>query len=1358
MTDRNFLRILVLCSALTSLRPALGADSFDVLAKQFAEQTRPTMQKHCLGCHSTKKQEGDLDLERFATLDSIRKEPEIWRHALEQIQAGEMPPKNKPRPSANEQVAITGWIQSYLRAEALANAGDPGPVLLRRLSNVEYDNTIRDLTGIDLKPTREFPADGAAGEGFTNVGDALVMSPALLEKYMEAAKGIATHLVMLPDGTKFSKNNSQADWTNELLDEIRRIYRLRTDPEGHTRVLLQGLEWDTNAGGRIPISQYLNATILLRESGKSDSKAIAEIAAKEKLSAKYIEILWEQLTQPTDSPILNRLQSQWKRTTAENIKPLAIEIQNWQKAVTKFGSVGHFKPWLGTQDPVATRVNLSEPLLKSPNGDAISLELSALRIGSQAEEIRLAWINPRLEKPGSAPIPLLSLKDSVALLNQKRLELKRSGAYLNAIETIRDTAGKPDFKAIAAKYNLDQAVLSAFADVAGLGHLAGPLNADLMLGRMENGGGYAFVKGWGSPQTPNVFANSSDQTVRVPGLMKPKSIAVHPSPSQSVAVVWQSPISGLVDIKAIVNDAHGDCGNGVTWSLEMRRGTTHQVLAAGVADTSKPNVIPPIPQIRVTEGSTIALVIGPKNGEHGCDLTEVNLDIREGSGQKRAWSLSGDVTPDIHAGNPHADSLGNPKVWAFTLEAASAKVADTLAVVPRGSQLDQWINEPDAAKRRELAETIQALFTSNTAPAEKSPDSELKSRLMSLQGPIFSKLNFATLAAGAEKQKQTDIEMKMGESRIFQIPAEWAEGRTLVSDAAPLQSWPNGVGAQIQAVQNASGGGLEFLPTRPVLIGASANETWKSALNSFRSVFPAAVCYPQIVPVDEVVTVALYHREDDNLSRLMLTSREKAYLDNLWEQLWFVSQEPLKVEVGYKQFMEYVTQDGDVRLFEPLRKPIKERANKFRAQLRESETRQWESVLKVADRAYRRPLRPEEKAGLKELYGKLREQSVPHDESLRLVLTRVLMSSAFMYRLEPSPDQSRMNPLNDWELASRLSYFLWSSMPDDELRAVADKGELHQSEALRKQALRMLADPKVRALSTEFACQWLHLKDFNTHNEKSEKIFPEFAELRGPMYEEIVLFFVDLFQNNRPVVNIIDSDQTFTNPQLAKFYGMDSIKGDGWQATQGMKGAGRGGLLGFAALTAKQSGASRTSPILRGNWLLETLLGEKLPKPPKSVPQLPESELDTNGLTVRQITEKHRADAACAKCHDRIDPFGMALEAFDPIGRRRTADLAGRPVDTAVALKDGTRFTGIDGLREYRLRTKRSEFTRQFHRKLLGYALGRSVRVSDDPLIDELQTNMQSKPGAGVQDSILSVILSPQFRNHRGLKADLQAE
>jgi hypothetical protein len=486
----------------------------------------------------------------------------------------------------------------------------------------------------------------------------------------------------------------------------------------------------------------------------------------------------------------------------------------------------------------------------------------------------------------------------------------------------------------------------------------------------------------------------------------------------------------------------------------------------------------------------------------------------------------------------------------------------------------------------------------------------------------------------------------------------------------------------------------------------------------------------------------------------MLSDSEMQYLNRLWDELWFISQEPLKVEVGYKQFMEYVTQDGDVRVFEPLRLPIRDRAAKFRKELIDTETIQFQSVLKVVDRAWRRPLKAEEIAELQRLYQKLRGQSVAHSDALRLVLVRALVAPAFLYRLEPTADSARMRPLNDWELASRLSYFLWSSLPDDRLRQLADKGQLQQPEVLSSEVSRMLADNKSRALATEFACQWLHLKDFNTLNEKSEKIFPEFAELRADMYEEVVHFFADFFQKNRPINEILVSDRTFLNENLARFYDIKGVNGLSFTSVDGMRNHGRGGLLGFAALTARQSGASRTSPILRGNWLLETLLGEKLPKPPKNVPQLPESELDTNGLTMRQITEKHRADPACSKCHDRIDPFGMALEAFDPIGRLRLADLGGRPIDTSVTLPDGTKFSGLVGLRDYLVSRRRADFQRQFDRKLLGYALGRGVIVSDDPLLEEL-SKLAEKPAVGVHATIQAIVSSRQFRNQRGLSSEL---
>jgi hypothetical protein len=187
----------------------------------------------------------------------------------------------------------------------------------------------------------------------------------------------------------------------------------------------------------------------------------------------------------------------------------------------------------------------------------------------------------------------------------------------------------------------------------------------------------------------------------------------------------------------------------------------------------------------------------------------------------------------------------------------------------------------------------------------------------------------------------------------------------------------------------------------------------------------------------------------------------------------------------------------------------------------------------------------------------------------------------------------------------------------------------------------------------------------------------------------------------------------------------------------------------MATTLAKQSGASRTSPILRGNWLSETLLGEKLPRPPKDVPTLPDDEAATEGLTVRQLVEKHRSVAQCAVCHDRIDPFGFALEGFDAIGRRREKDLGNRPIDARATLKDGRQFEGLAGLRDYLLSERKEQVVRQFCRKLLGYALGRSVQLSDEPLLDEMLARLQSEDYR-VSAAVEALITSPQFRRIRG--------
>jgi len=859
-----------------------------IAADEFERTIQPVLRQYCIHCHSTKLKEGELDLEQFANLQIAAGQPKIWEHVLEQLANGEMPPKDEPQLPVELRSQLTTSLQKMLDQWALANAGDPGDVVLRRLSNVEYTYTLRDLTGVaSLDPAKEFPVDGAAGEGFSNAGAALVMSPSLLTKYLDAAKAVAEHAVLTPDGIRFSAYTTRRDQTDELLARIQAFYRQFTDDGGGTVVDLHGIKFNSNQGGRLEVEKYLTATLAERELLASGAKSIEEVAGERNLNAKYLGALWQTLSADgaDDGLLLAELQARWRETESTDLKALLAEIERAQKELWKFNAIGH------------------------------------------------------------------------------------------------------------------------------IGRDGGPTR-------------------------------------------------------------WMEPVGKI-------------------------------------------------------------------------------------------------------------------------------------------------------------------------------------------EGP----------------------------------------------------------------------------------------------LSEFMNLFPPALCYARIVPVDEVVTLALFHREDDHLRRLMLDDRQAAELDRLWDELYFVSREPLKLVVAFEQISEFATQDRPdlVKAFKPLAKPINDRADAFRKRLQDSEPVHVNAVVEFADQAWRRPLTGREQQALRDLYQTLRTKDVDHEEAVRLLLARVLTSPAFLYRGEQAGAGSKSTPVSDWEMATRLSYFLWSSAPDEELRAVAASGKLHSNEVLAAQTRRMLQDDRVRRLATEFGCQWLHIRDLETLNEKSERHFPTFVGLRDEMQEEAVRFLMDMFQTDRSVLSLLDADHSFMNAALAEHYGIDlpnsKLPSDEWQRVDGLRARGRGGMLGFAATLAKQSGASRTSPILRGNWISEVVLGEKLPRPPKDVPILPEEA--PKGLTERQLIERHSSDPSCARCHERIDHFGFALEGFDAIGRARSKDAAGLPIDTLAKLPGGGELNGMDGLRSHLLEQRRDDFLRQFCRKLLGYALGRSVQLSDKPLLDDLLVQLKANDYR-VGTAIERIVLSPQFREIRG--------
>jgi len=412
-------------------------------------------------------------------------------------------------------------------------------------------------------------------------------------------------------------------------------------------------------------------------------------------------------------------------------------------------------------------------------------------------------------------------------------------------------------------------------------------------------------------------------------------------------------------------------------------------------------------------------------------------------------------------------------------------------------------------------------------------------------------------------------------------------------------------------------------------------------------------------------------------------------------------------------------------------------------------SKEWDDIEKkdlteFATRAWRRPLSAEETTQIAALYDAARGRDLDRESAGREVIVRLLVSPQFLFKLEDA-SQPGVQPLNAWEVASRLSYFIWASEPDATLRAAAADGSLLKPDVLARETKRLLRDPRASALAEEFAGQWLKFNGFDAKANIDTNKFPEFTpELRHDMYREAVEFFTHLIREDRPVREIVSADYTYLNERLAKFYGIPNVTGDEFRQVK-VADYQRGGVLGMGCLLAKNSYPQRTSPVLRGVWLLTSVLGTPTPPPPNNVPKLDDSV--SKASTLRERLERHRKDKACSVCHHKIDPLGFALEGFDPIGRVRTQDEAGLPIDNTGQMKGGATFKGLDGLRNF-LAQRDSEFTMNFCRKLIGYALGRTIILTDKPLMDTMRADL-SKSDDRFSVAILDITKSRQFLNRR---------
>jgi hypothetical protein len=985
------------CIAVYAL-PAAPAGSSD-LERRFTKTVRPFVNTYCIGCHGGKAPAAQFSMQPYTTMDSVVRDYGHWNLVLDKLTAGQMPPKAVKQPSAQTRNEIVKWIEDVRAGEAKKNAGDPGPVLARRLSNAEYNYTIRDLTGVDMRPTREFPVDPANPSGFDNSGESLTMSPALLNKYLQAARDVANHMVLTPDGIMFAPHTMLVETDREKFAIQRIVSFYQRQPTDYADYFEAAWRFKHRASLRKP------------------KATLTEVAADSKLSTKYMPLVWQMLEEPMDEagPVA-KLRAMWRSLPAPGVDQAAvrakcIEMRDFVKRIRKHTAMEFAAP------VVSGLSAYSPPLInwkfRQFNTHRRKFDRDALRNDTDPPPVV-----PEIPKyPG----------------------LGRESAVRAAALMKKARAGDNDLIVPAAERARYEAAFERFASVF-----------------------------------PDVFY------IRERGRFFP--------------------------------DDSEDKG---------------RLLSAGYHN-----------------------VMGYWRDDN--PLQELILDEKGIAELNRLWD--------------EFDFIGDhtSRTWVQYYFNQSGEVAGRGRESGTDRPSDKAISEPSI---------IFALRDAYVAKAEAS------------NNPVA-----------------------MEAARVhFQ--------------------WMN-----------------------------------------------------------------------DTLRRV----------------------ERMRVE---------------------------------------AEPKHLEALLDFAGRAYRRPLTPPEREGMLAYYKSLREKSgLTHEEAIRDSMVTVLMSPKFCYRIDLSEADApakvsrapKSVPLSGFALASKLSYFLWSSMPDEELLRHAENGDLGKPEVILAQTRRMLKDPRSRGLAVEFGGNWLDFRRFEEHNAVDRERFPMFDnELRQAMFEEPVRFVDDMIRNDRSVLDLLYGDYTFVNPVLARHYDIPDIKGsiDRWVRVDNASRYGRGSLLTMSAFLTQNSPGLRTSPVKRGYWVVRRVLGEAVPPPPATVPELPEDESKLD-LPLRDVLAKHRDNPACASCHARFDSFGLAFENYGPVGEKRNLDLAGRPVDIKAVFPGGSEGSGFEGVQRYIREHRQKDFIDNLSRKLLAYSLGRSLLLSDEPVIDRMRAALTSK-GYRFSSLVETVVTSPQFINRR---------
>jgi hypothetical protein len=1288
---------------------SLRADDGD-LARAYSERIAPLVGKTCGSCHGKKPKDNELDLVGFDTAQALLGRPAVLEHVLDRLHLGDMPPREAPQPSEAERDQLVAWFTAALDAEAAARAGDPGPVTLRRLTNTEYDNAVRDLTGVDIRPTlaREFPPDAVGGEGFANVGEAMPVTPVLVERYLQAARDVAARAVLLPTGFRFSTSPDRPEWAAEAEKALREFHSRHAGP-----------------GGAAPLEQHLAATLRHRERlATGGAAALAAVAAEEKLNLPYLTALWSGLSGTAAAPTEDAERGvQW----LDNVVALEAE-RGRRQAMVQAAKQKIDAGWAKARQVLGGA--------KVDEGGSVPFEH---KVAVRRGEVLLLTVSPN----------------------------KSHGADSTLVEcTIRETTGEQrswsvgDVVADLLKGNPwhdERGARWSFLETT-----KGPV---FLTDKRDANAGRAEVKSWSFGPEPSVFVNTAAEPLQVWTKLPARSVFVHPGGNRPVAVAWTSPIDGDVVAAGRVADVHPGDSEGVSFELaHVAAPELGPALADLGTDLNLPSGGPPPAALDLVRRKWREATTDPKPVLQAIKFLQNKL-FWNAYGKFKVLAI-GNGFPmwerllRVVARDRLETSAREPLVRLVARQVAPAQpgtyvIWDRLRLEGANAPPIVLAEHPEiraaieAAGHRfghhPLGRPVPATALVTEAPAEVMID------LKTLPAPVLESLVLprflradVSLDEGSPEAAtvqpvllgQSDTAGRRDAERCF--PSAWKSGSKLVID--------------------------EPEPRVPQLVHPRVVAGRARPAAEFQDLFPPAVLFEPIVPRDAQGSLFMFHREDEPLRRLLLDDAGRAELERLWGELHFVSHDAFANELMYEGLLHYYHQPSEPPMMffyiETVGDRIRGEKAALIAQQQASELRHFEQLVAFAARAWRRPLAEGEREGLLAAYKADRAEGMDHDPAFRAALARVLASPWFLYRVEEArstadPDLAtqpglRWQPVSGASLATRLSFLLWDSIPDDELLAAAPR--LHEPAVIKAQLRRMLADLRTRGMAEEFGARWLGVRDFVANHGRSATDFPEFTPaLRDSLAEEPVRLFMDLLLNDRPVVDLISGDAVVVNDVLAKHYGIPGVSGAEWRRVEKVGQTGRGGLLGFGAVLAKQSAAARTSPIKRGAWLAQ-VLGERLPNPPPDVPPLPETV--PAGLTVREITARHSTDPRCSGCHSRIDPYGITLGAFDPLGRLRPAAEL-KPGETRATLRDGTVIDDVAALRAYLAGPRRQDLLRAFARKLTGYALGRGVLPSDRPLIDTLTGTMAA--GGRWSDALLVIVQSEQFRCIRPMTTVTQA-